>query len=126
MSQPVVVVRPPVVAVQPVAPVVSVDVGVPDSYVWDGSEYVGMVGDQYYYLGPNHVWLTLDAPRLARFHGWERGHGDWRTHAIRNDKYRQDAHGHNVPFHDVHAAPAMHPAPGNNNDHGHDAGHHDH
>ena len=25
-------------------------VGMPDSYVWDGVEYVGVVGDQYMYL----------------------------------------------------------------------------
>jgi hypothetical protein len=28
-----------------------VTVGMPDSYAWDGVEYVGVVGDQYMYLG---------------------------------------------------------------------------
>jgi hypothetical protein len=75
---------------------VTVDATVPDDYVWDGYEYVGVVGDQYYYLGPDHVWLVADPVRLGRFHGWEGSHPDWRTHAIRNDQFRRDAHGHVV------------------------------
>ena len=122
MSGPVVVVQTPSIVVAPApAPVVVVDTGVPDSYVWDGNEYVGVIGDQYYYLGPNQVWLKLDASRQARFHDWERAHADWRTHAISNEKYRRDMHGHIVPFRNPHATPAVHAAPG------HDAGdHHDH
>jgi hypothetical protein len=133
MSGPLVVVQPPVIVVTPVVPApvipsVTVTVGVPDDYVWDGTEFVGLVGTQYFYLGPDHVWLSLDAHRLARFHDWEKVHADWRLHAIRNDQYRRDAHGHEVPFHDVHAAPNAHPAPANDHgDHGHDANdHHDH
>lgn len=61
---------------------------VPDYYVWDGDEYVGVVGDQYYYLGPGDVWIVMDPPRMHRFEGWERGHGDWRAHATRNTRYR--------------------------------------
>jgi hypothetical protein len=45
--QPMVVVAPPPVEVAPVM--------VPDSYAWDGYEYVGLVGDQYYYLGPGNA-----------------------------------------------------------------------
>jgi hypothetical protein len=100
----------PVVVVPAPAPAVTVVAPVPDSYVWDGTEYVGVVGTQYYYLGPHHVWLTLDAPRVARFNGWQRVHADWRIHAIRNELYRRDAHGHDYPLPD---------------DHGHDI-HHDH
>jgi hypothetical protein len=122
VAGPFIVVQPPVVVVNPPPPVVSVTVGVPDDYVWDGTEYVGLVGNQYYYLGPNHVWLTVDAPRLARFNGWARNHGDWRLHAIRNDKYRSDAHGHVVPFRDVRAGPNGHPAPVT--DHRHDGDDH--
>ncbi len=83
------------------APTVTVQ-AVPDSYVWDGTEYVGVVGTQYYYLGPGNVWLTLDGPRMTRFHDWEHDHADWRTHAIRNERYRHDAQGHEVPFRDNH------------------------
>ena len=125
MSGPLVVIQPPVIVVRPPvvtipAPAVTVTVGVPDDYVWDGYEYVGVVGGQYYYLGPGNVWLALDAPRLARFHVWERGHADWRLHAIRNEKYRRDAHGHDVPLRDLHAAP------GHDSDHGHGGDdHHD-
>lgn len=90
--QPVVVAAPPPVVVAPApAPVV---VGVPDDYVWDGYEYVGLVGDQYYYLGPGGVWLVAEPWRVNRFHVWVGGHPDWRGHAIRNDRYRRDAHGH--------------------------------
>ena len=91
----------PVVTVQvpaPAPPVVTV--AVPDAYVWDGVEFVGLIGDQYYYLGPGDVWLPFDAVRVARWHDWERDHADWRTHAIRNELYRHDAHGHIMPRHD--------------------------
>jgi hypothetical protein len=66
-------------------PQVVVTVGMPESYVWDGVEYVGVVGDQYMYLGPGNVWLVCDPVRLGRFHGWEGGHPDWRRSAVRNE-----------------------------------------
>jgi hypothetical protein len=123
MSGPTVIVQvgPPVapVVVAPApAPAVTVEIGVPDTYVWDGYEYVGVVGTQYYYLGAGSVWLPFDSVRLARFHDWERIHADWRDHAIRNENYRNDAHGHEVPLrapgHDDHL-----------NDHSHDMDNHD-
>lgn len=73
---------------------------VPDDYVWDGYEYVGLVGGVYFYLGPGDVWLRCEPWRLERFHGWERGHADWREHAVRNVRYRNDSHGHYQPRHD--------------------------
>src|ERR1700722_271370 len=73
---------------------------VPDDYVWDGYEYIGLVGGQYYYLGPGNFWLLADPFRLDRFHGWEGSHRDWRAHAIRNDRFRRDAHGHEHPRRD--------------------------
>jgi len=92
--QPLVVVAPaPVV----VAPAPEWPVMVPDAYTWDGYEYVGLVGDQYYYLGSGNVWLACDPFRMGRFHGWERGHSDWRSHATRNDRYRRDGRGHMQP-----------------------------
>lgn len=114
-----VIVRPPSVTIQVPAPPpppvvvapVEVDV-VPDYYVWDGVEYVGVVGSTYVYLGPHHVWLPLPGPRLVFFHDWERSHHDWREHATENERYRLDAHGHE------------HPWKGHDKDH-HDAGHHD-
>jgi hypothetical protein len=66
---------------------------VPDSYVWDGSEYVGVVGSQYYYLGPGNVWMAMDTPRLHRFQSWQRGHQDWRAHATHNVRYRNGYRG---------------------------------
>lgn len=86
------------------APAVTVAVGVyPDYYVWDGYEYVGVVGGQYYYLGPGRVWLHCEPWRLERFHGWERYHSDWHTHAIHNEHYRGDAQGHEHPSHEDHS-----------------------
>jgi hypothetical protein len=79
-------------------PGVTVTVGLPDSYVWDGTEYVGLIGDQYYYLGPGDVWLAMPSDRLTRFRVWEHDHHDWRDHAIRNELYRRDAHGHEHPW----------------------------
>lgn len=73
---------------------------VPDDYYWDGYEYVGLVGDQYYYLGPGNVWLVCDPVRLDHVHAWEGVHPDWRVHVIRNDNYRTDSHGHYQPRHD--------------------------
>jgi hypothetical protein len=89
---PVVVAPAPVVVAEAPWPVM-----VPDGYVWDGYEYVGLVGDQYFYLGPGNIWLVCEPFRLERFHGWERGHPDWRDHAVRNDRYRNDSHGHYQP-----------------------------
>jgi hypothetical protein len=73
---------PPTVNVAP--PEAVVTVGVPESYTWDGVEFVGVVGGQYMYLGPGGGWLVCDPIRLERFHGWERGHPDWRRSAIHN------------------------------------------
>ncbi|MGO8765041.1 MAG: hypothetical protein ACLQSR_07915 [Limisphaerales bacterium] len=92
---------PPVVVVPAPAPAVTVAV-VPDSYVWDGTEYVGLIGDQYYYLGSGGVWMVMDPPRLTRFHGWIGAHPDWHSHMVTNEKYRYDAHHHYVPSHDAH------------------------
>jgi hypothetical protein len=84
-----------------VAPAVEVEpVMIPEAYTWDGVEYVGLVGDQYYYLGAGNVWLVAGSDRLERFHGWERGHPDWRNHATRNDRFRKDARGHVQPRRD--------------------------
>jgi len=84
-----------------VAPAVEVEpVMVPEAYTWDGYEEVGLVGDQYYYLGAGNVWLVAGPDRMEHFRGWERGHPDWRNHAIRNDRYRRDARGHTQPRRD--------------------------
>ena len=83
---------PPAVIVQTPPPPPPAVVVVPDSYVWDGYEYVGVVGGQYYYLGPHNVWIVCDRVRLDRFHAYIRIHPDWRTHAVRNDRYRRNAH----------------------------------
>lgn len=120
---PPVIVAPAPVVVAP-APPVTMEVGVPDYYVWDGVEFVGVIGPTYYYLGPGDVWLVMDAPRLARFHTWESMHADWRTHATVNVKYRTDAHGHAVPIRggnssdkiESHGNEGIH---GNGNGHGH-------
>ena len=122
-APPVIIVQPPappaviVQAPVPVPPAVTVEVGVPDNYVWDGNEYVGVIGTQYYYLGPNNIWLAMDAPRLARWHDWEKVHADWRDHAIRNELYRHDAHGHEVPLREDHSHDKSPPDKGHDNDH---------
>ena len=106
MSAPPVVtvhIPPPAITVQvPVPAVPAPIVAVPDNYVWDGYEYVGVVGSQYYYLVRGNAWLALDPTRLARFHGWEKDHSDWRAHAIHNERYRHDAAGHETPLRDNH------------------------
>jgi len=105
IQMPTLVVAAPVMA-QPViyapAPAVVVEeptVLVPESYVIVDGEYVGLVGDQYYYLGANSCWFVCDSVRIGRFHEWERGHPDWRGHAVMNDRFRNDARGHFQPQH---------------------------
>ena len=98
---PVIIAAPqPVYYAPPPPPVVVAPVMIPDSYVWDGYEYVGVVGGQYYYLGPDNFWLVCEPFRLERFHAWEGGHPDWRSHAVRNDRFRSDRAGHVHPRHD--------------------------
>jgi hypothetical protein len=107
-APPVVIAPAPVVVVP--APGVTVEAAVPDTYVWDGTEYVGMIGTQYYYLGSDKSWLPFDADHETRFHDWEKGHADWHTRAVRNDLYRRDARGHEYPREDK----------GHDHDHDHD------
>src|SRR5271170_5934103 len=71
-----------VVATGP-APVVEV---APPSYVWDGFEYVGEYNGGFMYLNAGGVWVTADPVILGRFHGWERGHPDWRRSAVHYDR----------------------------------------
>lgn len=74
---------PPVAVVAPPPPPAAPPVAVaytPDYYVWDGYEYVGVVGDQYVYWHGG-VWIVCDPIVLGRFHGWERYHPGWRRSA---------------------------------------------
>jgi hypothetical protein len=71
------------------APVV---VEAPPTYVWDGVEFVGDYNGQYMCLNGAGVWVACDPVVLARFHGWEGGHPDWRRTAMRYDPaHRPDA-----------------------------------
>jgi hypothetical protein len=74
---------PPVVVATPVAPVVEV---APPSYVWDGVEFVGEYNGGYMCLNGAGVWVACDPVVLGRFHGWERGHPDWRRSAHAYDR----------------------------------------
>lgn len=65
-------------------PVVVHEPFVPDYYVWTGYEYVGVIGNRYLYLGPNHIWIDCEPDRLHRFRTWERSHSDWRVYAYHN------------------------------------------
>jgi len=55
---------------------------VPDTYIWDGDEYVGVVGSQYYYLGPGDVWLPFDAVRVVRFNDCQK-----KTHGLTRPRH---------------------------------------
>jgi len=77
-------VSPGVVVATPPPPAVVVTV--PDAYVWDGVEFVGECNGGFMYLNGGGVWVTCDPIILGRFHGWERGHPDWRRTAIHNDR----------------------------------------
>lgn len=116
-------VPPPPVVVVP-APTVTVDV-VPDSYVWDSREYVGVVGAQFVFLGPGNVWLPMPHERIEFFHDWEKHHQDWREHCIVNERYRTDAHGKVHPWKGHHQDQGQ-DHDSDHHDHGHDNGHHKH
>jgi hypothetical protein len=89
----------------PPPPAVTVVI-VPDYYVWDGDEYVGMVGDQYYYLGPGNAWIVLDPVRFHRFQIYVHDHPDWHGHMTHNVKYRNQDRDHDrdraEPAHEMH------------------------
>jgi hypothetical protein len=107
--------RPPTVVISPPPPPVVVvapaPVAVyPDDYVWDGTEYVGIIGGQYYYLGPGNVWIVCDPVRFHRFQVYMTAHPDWRGQMIHNMKYRDidRGHEHPQPMHDPHGNQAAH------------------
>ena len=99
LSGPVANRQPPAPAVMVQVPAPVITAAVPDAYVWDGFEFVGVVGTEYFYLGAGGYWLPCDSMQQARFHDWEKAHADWRTHATANVDYRLDAHGHVHPWH---------------------------
>ena len=78
--------------------IVESDMFIPDYYVWDGYEYVGVVGTQYCYLAPGLFWVTCEPWREHRFHDWEHRNPRWRDHAVRNDRFR---HGPDGRFHPI-------------------------
>lgn len=76
----------PTAAFQPFPPAELVQSGpipvhAPESYVWDGYEYVGLYGDQYVFWNAG-AWDVCGAVMLGRFHGWESYHPAWRSHAV--------------------------------------------
>ncbi len=90
-----VVVAPSVVVAAPVVEVA------PVSYVWDGVEFVGEYNGGYVCLNGG-AWVVCDAVVLGRFHGFERMHPDWRSHATRNEG------AHRIGGHDSHGRDAGH------------------
>ncbi|MGO9200631.1 MAG: hypothetical protein ACLQM8_08825 [Limisphaerales bacterium] len=83
----------PAVEVGPLPPpsppaVVPAPAYIPDSYVWDGYEYVGLCNGQYVCWSAGG-WLPCDAVILGRFHGWERYHPGWRRGAFRYERGRE-------------------------------------
>jgi hypothetical protein len=81
-TPPPMAVQSPPPAVVPVPPPTGYPVYTPDYYVWDGDEYVGVSGGQYVYWSGG-AWIAADPIILGRFHGWERGHPEWRRHSVR-------------------------------------------
>ncbi|HZI32723.1 MAG TPA: hypothetical protein VFF11_10295 [Candidatus Binatia bacterium] len=72
----------------PPPPRVAVVGFVPDDCFWDGYEYVGWYGDQYYYWGPEHVWIICDPVRVQRVNVWISDHPHWRTQARPSVQYQ--------------------------------------
>ena len=57
----------------------------PESYVWDGYEYVGWYGDQYMYWNGGG-WMICGPEMMVRFHEWGRYHSDYRSRAYRYER----------------------------------------
>ena len=85
-----------------------VNTGVPDNYVWDGKEFVGVIADQYYFLNTGNIWLAMDSDHMTRFNDWAKEHRDWREHLVRNERYRLDAKGKWHPVHEHDADQRSH------------------
>lgn len=65
----------------PPPPGVAVIGFVPDYCFWDGYEYVGWYGDQYYYWGPRRVWIICDPVRVEHVSVWMKTHPNQRIPA---------------------------------------------
>ena len=77
-----------------------IPVHAPESYVWDGSEYVGLYGDQHVYWNSG-TWDVCGAVMLERIHGWETDHPAWRSEAVSYYRGRDPVpviHGLAVPY----------------------------
>jgi LysM repeat protein len=61
---------------------------VPAQWAWDGTEYFCVINGDYYFQHEGR-WIICDRDRLARFHGWEHAHPDWRN---QHDKLRDKQH----------------------------------
>ncbi|HEX3628621.1 MAG TPA: hypothetical protein VH280_24695 [Verrucomicrobiae bacterium] len=94
-SQATVIFHPPrTVVTQP--PVIMAPV--PDFYVWDGNQFVGVVGNQYVFLGPGNVWMPMDPTRMRHFNSWATSHPNWRRQATRNTRYRRGGPARSQPM----------------------------
>lgn len=78
----------------PPPPNVTVVGFVPDYCFWDGYEYVGWVGNDYYYWGPSHVWVICDPIRVQRANVWIKAHPDWCSHVTPSVQPRVDTDTH--------------------------------
>ena len=87
-APPQVAYEPPQPVYPPPATMYAPPLMVPETYFWDGFEYVGIVGSQCLYLGVGNVWMICDPFRAERFYGWQRNHPDWKYHGVHNDRYR--------------------------------------
>ena len=102
MASPIVATETPMVpaATVPAAtPAAGLEAGaVPSSYVYDGSTYVGLVGNQYYCLNVHKCWVPMNQTETTRFVAWQRSHPDWQAHTTKNLNFRKDADGKIIPL----------------------------
>ena len=71
---------------------------VPDYCFWDGYEYVGWYGDDYYYWGPHRTWIICDPIRVQHVKVYVQDHPNWGTRVRPNVQYPVDANGHPHPL----------------------------
>lgn len=58
----------------------------PANAVWDGSDYVGQINGQNYYLGPNNTWMPLDSARQQRFAEWQQNNPNMQPGQIQSTR----------------------------------------
>ncbi len=93
----------------PPPPNVAVVGFLPDYCFWDGYEYIGWVGTDYYYWSPRHVWVISDPVRVQRANVWMKAHPEWASHVANTAQPKPKIDNHPQVQHPPKPPPEPHP-----------------